>query len=165
MTATWNCYCALCSCSLGGNSDLGSKEPRKLRRRRARVARRIYWESRGGSRHDETEDEEEEEKEERLRNMPETDSGTEQGDDSVRELTSYDPELLGSADLDWLHVIGGIGLHGSDSGAAASDTPRCVWPESVRLPSRTNRIYRYFIADLDYDDCVGIWSAHSGSDG
>lgn len=163
MVAEWNCYCALCSCSLG-SPDVGSKEPRKLRRRRARVARRIYWESRGGSRHDETEDEEEEEKEERLRNMPETDSGTEQGDDSERERMSYDPELLDPADLDWLHVIGGIGLHGPGSGAD-SDAPRCVCPESVELRSRTNRIYRYFIADLDYDDCVGIWSAHSGSDG
>lgn len=128
--ATFHCYCALCSCSLG-SYELGSKKPEALRRRRARVARRIYWWSRGHSCYYETEDEEEEEKEERLRRMPETDSGiAEEDDDDESERASYDPELLDRDGLYWLHLLGALGMHYFGSGAGP-DAPRYVCSQSV----------------------------------
>lgn len=131
--ATFHCYCALCCCSLG-SYELGSRKPGALRRRRARVARRIYWRSKEDGQYYETDDEAEEEKEERLRSMPAADSGIAQEDEDVQsdcdsesERASYDPELLGPASLDWLHVAGGLGFSDPDPDAD-SDAPRCVCP-------------------------------------
>ncbi|KAL4985264.1 hypothetical protein BDW68DRAFT_165459 [Aspergillus falconensis] len=144
----FSCYCAICSCSLNCY-ELGSSNPDALKRRRARVARRVFWRSKGLKYYYDTDDEDKDPdvREERLRCMQAADGSLGQAsgvgdsdedgeaggcfdEESMEESYSYDPGLLCEEDSAWLRQTGGLGIY--------LDHPQGP---------------RYFITSVDYDDC------------
>ncbi|KAL4736614.1 hypothetical protein BDV11DRAFT_211089 [Aspergillus similis] len=125
----FSCYCAICSGSLN-RFDLGSSNPDALKRRRARVARRVFWRNKGLGHYYETDDEGKDGdiREERLRCMQAADEhlepaseagnsnddgeeGNSSDEEAVEEPYSYDPDLLREEDFEWLQIIGGLGVY------------------------------------------------------
>jgi hypothetical protein len=132
MVATFHCFCAICGCTLRP-AEVGSSSESALKRRRARVARRVDWRQRGLGYYYETEDEEEETARESglpddVRPSEDDDACRIEGDGSLEdpdnddthdagdgasvhsydtefEDNSYDPELTSEESLSWLGYI------------------------------------------------------------
>lgn len=136
MVAYFNVYCAICSCSLGGSCEIGSNNPRHLKIRRARVARRTYS-RRTGYLYYETDEETEDEREKRLRKMPWLQETAEADDDEDTTSVSsfdydhgYDPDVIRPEDLSWLNAVFALGI------AHRKPGPRtCVIASFARFPS------------------------------
>lgn len=136
MVADFNVYCAICSCSIGNLCEVGSNEPRHLKIRRARVARRTYS-RRTGYLYYETDEEAEDEREMRLRKMPQLQEMAEaDADEETASVSSfdydhsYDPDVLSPEDLSWLNTVFVLGIAHRKLG------PRvCVIASFARFPS------------------------------
>jgi hypothetical protein len=155
MVAEFNVYCAICSCSLGGSCEVGSNNPRHLKLRRARVARRTYS-RRTGSLYYETEEESEDEKGERLRKMPwlqETAEADVDEDtasvDSFDYDHSYDPGVISLEDLSWLDTVYALGIAHRESGPR-----KCVMPHFLNNLATGLTVTRYMLWECSYDDRV-----------
>ncbi|GLI77741.1 hypothetical protein PoHVEF18_006034 [Penicillium ochrochloron] len=155
MVAEFNVYCAICSGPLGGSCEVGSKNPRHLKLRRARVARRTYS-RRTGSLYYETDEETDDEKEERLSKMPwlqemaeadaDEDTASVNSDDYDH---SYDPDVISPEDLSWLDTVFALGI------AHRRPGPRtCVIPQLLDFPATELTVNRYMLSDCYYDDRV-----------
>lgn len=157
MVAEFNVYCAICSCSLGSSCEIGSNNPRHLKLRRARVARRTYS-RRTGSLYYETDEEMEDEKEERLSKMPwlqgtlEADAAEDTASVNSDDYDhSYDPDVISEEDLSWLDTVFALGI------AHRKPGPRtCVMPQLLGLPATELTVNRYMLCDCYYDDRVSM---------
>jgi hypothetical protein len=157
MVAEFNVYCAICSGPLGGSCEVGSKNPRHLKLRRARVARRTYS-RRTGSLYYETDEETDDEKEERLSKMPwlqelaeadaDEDTASVNSDDYDH---SYDPDVISPEGLSWLDTVFALGI------AHRKPGPRtCVIHQLLDFPATELTVNRYMLSDCYYDDRVSM---------
>ncbi|KAL2833527.1 hypothetical protein BJY01DRAFT_225156 [Aspergillus pseudoustus] len=163
MVAEYNVYCALCSCCLGNSCELGSRSPRHMRIRRARVARRTYARS-TGDQYYETEDESEEEKETRLKSMPwlreaaEADDGLDTASlADARDDPSFDPDVLSRWGLDWLDDVVALGIADWKTSQKSYFIRECAYDDR-------NVVYLNEDDDTDEDDADDRYFAYGVSD-
>ena len=157
MVADFNVYCAICSCSLGGSCEIGSNDPRHLKLRRARVARRTYSRH-TGSLYYETEEESEDEKEERLHKMPWLQETAEADIDedtaSVNSFDydhSYDPDVINPEDLSWMDTVFALGISHLKPGPQT-----CVMPRFRNFLAIELTVTRYLLCECSYEDRVSM---------
>lgn len=136
MVAHFSVYCAICSCPIGNSCEVGSNNPRHLKIRRARVARRTYS-RRTGDLYYETDEETESDREQRIRKFPWLQETAEaDADEDTASISSldydhgYDPDVISPEDFSWLADVFALGI------AHRKPGPRtCVINLFARFPS------------------------------
>ncbi|KAM0430870.1 hypothetical protein ACHAPT_005502 [Fusarium lateritium] len=96
----FDCYCAICSAALNDNVEIGSRQPRALKRRRELVRRK-----REGLPPDDPESDEGSDK------APSDDESEDWYEDE--EDAQYDPELVSEESLEWLAEVSCLGFNPS----------------------------------------------------